>query len=136
MGKIGEGDYDDSFKGADAIYRYWDATQCVELGFDMAEEALEKHLSAEVQMLQVYDYANAILNDEFDVRGSTLSELIFGCIEHGSVSSNKRKKYVDAGKPELFDRIEDVVRAALQEHGSNDGHQGDELASASQPRPE
>ena len=52
------------------------------------------------------------------------------------MSSNKRKKYVDSGKPELFDRIEEVVRTVLQEHGLNNGHQGDELVIASQPRPD
>lgn len=36
---IDEGEYLFDFKTDDAIYRFWDATPCVEFGFAMAEQA-------------------------------------------------------------------------------------------------
>jgi hypothetical protein len=129
VGRIADGDYDDTFNGSDAIYRYWDATVCVELGFDMAEEALEKYLSAEVQQLQVYDRVKQVIDEEFDVRGSTLAELIFNCLENGNLSKNKRKKYADAVKPELFDRLEAIIKEVMA--GQSQRAQGD--VSTDQP---
>lgn len=109
VGNLGDGQYTEDFNGTDAIYRYWDATECVEFGFAMAEEALEKHLSHEVTALMVYDQVKAAIDEDFDIRGDKLSTLIFACMENdGRVSKNIRKKFADL-KPGLLDRVEELV---------------------------
>ena len=52
---IDEGIYDMRFNGHPSIYRYWDATDCVEFGYRMAEQALEFDLRHETEFLVRYD---------------------------------------------------------------------------------
>ena len=109
---FGDGHYGETFNGSEAIYRYWDATPCVEFGLRMAHEALEQHLVLEVQTLQLYDHIKASVDEEFDVRSDHLSLLIFNCIDNGGrVSKNLRKKLVHQIPGGLEDRIEQLVEA-------------------------
>jgi hypothetical protein len=112
VGVLGGGQFDETFLATDAIYRYWDATQCVEFGFAMAEEALEHHLYSEVRLLQVYDQVKRVVEADVDVRGETLSTLIFACIENGRISNNLRKKFEASVPAGLLDRIEALVAEA------------------------
>jgi hypothetical protein len=48
---IDEGIYEMRFNGRASIYRYWDATHCVEFGYRMAEQALEFDLRHETEFL-------------------------------------------------------------------------------------
>lgn len=109
---FGDGHYAETFNGSEAIYRYWDATPCVEFGLKMAHEALEQHLVSEVQTLQLYDHIKAAVDEEFDVRSDHLSLLIFNCIDNdGRVSKNLRKKLLHQIPEGLEGRIEQLVEA-------------------------
>ena len=61
------------FIGHPSIYRYWDATCCVEFTLQMARRALEVELREETEFLERYDRVIKAVNQRFDVRGSDLS---------------------------------------------------------------
>lgn len=106
----GNGEYGETFNGQDAIYRYWDATSCVEFGLKMANQALEHHLVSEVQTLRIYDHIKQAIDEEFDVRNDHLSLVIFNCIDNeGIVSKNLRKKLAGQLGAGLEDRIEQLL---------------------------
>jgi hypothetical protein len=110
---IGEDQFDFTFRGSDAMYRYWDATPCVEFGYRMAEEALEIELRQETLYLAAYDRITRAVNDKYDVRGSDLSTLESSCLENGNkLSNNRRKQYGTRVRPEVFDLIERESEAA------------------------
>lgn len=119
--------FDFNFHGADSLYRYWDATRCVEFGFEMAELALDAELRHETEFLQRYDRVYASLNERFDVRGSTLSKLIVMCLDNdGRVSNHRRKQFVGQVPDAFFDDLEKLAlediaaRAAADEIGPRD----------------
>lgn len=90
-----------------SIYRYWDATPCVEFGFAMAEQALDVELRQETRFLARYDAVLAAVNERFDIRGSDLSTLIVGCIDNNNVISKRRRHQFSGRVPEAaFDFIE------------------------------
>lgn len=108
-------DYDFRFNGSDAIYRYWDATQCAEFGLEMAEEALNTHLRHEVNYLMCFDAVRRAVNDRYDVRETILHHLINGCLDlNGVVSKNLRKRYADRVEEVVFDFIETEAKKALE----------------------
>lgn len=110
---IDEDQFDFTFRGSDAMYRYWDATPCVEFGYRMAEEALEIELRQETLYLAAYDRITRAVNDKYDVRGSDLSTLVRSCLENGNkLSNNRRKQYGTRVRPEVFDLIEREAEAA------------------------
>lgn len=104
---IDEGNYLFDFKGHESIYRYWDATNCVEFSLKMAKEALEIDLKEEAKLLHRYDTIVKKIDDEFDVRNSDLSFLVAHCLQNnGHISNNRRKKYADRVQEEVFAAIE------------------------------
>lgn len=104
-----------TFQSSDAMYRYWDATQCVEFGYRMAEEALEIELRQETQFLATYDRVVRAVNDRYDVRGSDLSILVRSCLENDNkVSKNRRKQFGTRVQAEVFDFLESEARAACE----------------------
>lgn len=110
-------DYDFRFNGSDAIYRYWDATQCAEFGLEMAEEALNTHLRHEVNDLMCFDAVLRAVNDRYDVRETILHHLINGCLDlNGVVSKNLRKRYADRVDEVVFDFIETEAKKALEQY--------------------
>ncbi len=112
-------DYDFRFNGSDAIYRYWDATQCAEFGLEMAEEALNTHLRHEVNYLMCFDAVRRAVNDRYDVRETILHHLINGCLDlNGVVSKNLRKRYVDRVDDVVFDFIETEAKKALEQYSA------------------
>lgn len=118
---IDDDTFDFTFHGSEAMYRYWDATACVEFGYRMAEEALEVELRHETTYLAAYDRITRAVNERYDVRGSDLSTLVRSCLENNNtVSSNRRKTYgvrVPAG---VFDLIESEARAAYAVEAEQD----------------
>ena len=77
---------------ADLAFRYIDMTPCVEFTLQMAHAALEEDLRRETQFLADYDSVYAVINDRFDIRGSSLSTLITMAFDnHGRLSRNRRK---------------------------------------------
>lgn len=110
---IDDDTFDFTFRGSDAIYRYWDATLCVEFGYRMAEEALEIELREETKYLAAYDRITRAVNERYDVRGSDLSTLIRACLENSNtVSNNRRKTYSVRVPAGVFELIESEARAA------------------------
>lgn len=117
VGDLSGGLYDQKFIGSDAIYRYWDATPCVEFAYTMAQEALEQHLLHEVRMLTAHDRIKSEVDDAYDVRGDTLSLLIFASLDHqGRISNNLRRKFVHAVPGEVMDLIEQISHDSLESH--------------------
>jgi hypothetical protein len=105
--------YEFAFNGdpGHSIYRYWDATPCVEFGFQMAEQALDIELRQEIQFIARYDAIAAAINERFDLRGSDLSTLIVSCIDSNGVVSKRRRDQFAARVPEaVFEAIEEATR--------------------------
>ena len=108
-------DFKFEFLGDPAIYRYWDATECVTFLARMALDALRTDLSAEVEFLACYDEVVRKVNEQFDVPGSTLSKLIVMAYQNGGrLSRNRRRQFAERVGPQALDYIEAQVLEALQ----------------------
>jgi len=106
--------FDFKFNGADSIYRFWDATPCVEFGYRMAEEALDVDLRQETEFLASFDRINKALNEEYDVRGNDQHLLIVSALQNGGeISNNRRKKLAGRVPQEVFDFIEHLAKDEL-----------------------
>jgi Fic/DOC family len=111
---IDEGIYDMRFNGQPSIYRYWDATDCVEFGYRMAGQALDFDLRHETEFLVRYDKILKAVNEKFDLRGSDLSTLVVCCLDNdGKLSKNRRKQFLGRVPERVFDYIEDVAREVI-----------------------
>lgn len=114
MGSV-EDSFDFEFQGSSAVYRYWDATSCVEFGFEMAKQALDVHLKQQVQYLENFDAIYRVVNDTYDVRQPVLNALISSAMEsRGVVSQNKRKRFRDEVPEEAFALIEAATKRQLR----------------------
>jgi hypothetical protein len=103
--------YDMQFNGHPAMYRYWDATRCVEFGYRMAEQALEIDLRQETEFIVRYDAIVRAVDERFDVRGSDLSLLVICCLDNGGRLSTHRRKQFQGRVPDLvFDYIERLAK--------------------------
>ena len=101
--------FDFRLNGGGAPYRYWDATDAVRFGLQMAKEALREDLQAEVNTLVRYDAIYRQVDAVYDVRNSDLSLLIRSCLQNAGVVSKNRRKQFAATVPEpVFDAIEDA----------------------------
>ncbi|MDZ4349378.1 MAG: Fic family protein [Xanthomonadaceae bacterium] len=103
------------FRGRPSIYRYWDATLCVEFGLRMAEAALVQGLHAQVVFARRYDRIVRRIDAEFDIRNSVLSTLVVSCLEQGRVSRRRRDQFAGAVPAEAFDAIERAAIEAMAE---------------------
>jgi hypothetical protein len=113
---IDEDRFDFKFNGADSIYRFWDATSCVEFGYRMAEQALDVDLRQETVFLARFDRIASALNDEFDVRSNDQHLLIIAALQNGGkISNNRRKKLVDRVPEDVFDFVERLAKDELAE---------------------
>ena len=111
---LGDDNFDIRFNGDASIFRYWDATPCVEFGFRMAEQALDVELRNEARFLANFDAVKQAVDECHDVRGSVLSVLISICLQaDGVISKGKRKRYADAVPAPTFDLIERITRRVL-----------------------
>lgn len=113
---IDEGEYRFDFKADTAIFRYWDATPCVEFGFRMAEQALDVELKRETVFLARFDEVTRRVNAQIDMRNNDLATLaLIALASEGAISAKKRKRYADRVPLAAFDVIESVVRQVLSE---------------------
>ena len=104
---IDDGEYTFDFKTDDAIFRYWDATACVEFGFCMAAKALDVELRKETQFLARYDRVVRAVYAQVDIRGNDLATLVLvGLDNEGVISQKKRKRFADRVPQAAFDLIE------------------------------
>lgn len=114
-----EGEYLLQFKGTPALYRFWDATACVEFGFRMAAQALEIELREETEYLVRFDRVARAVDERFDLRGSDLATLVNSALASGGVVSKHRRKQFGGRVPsDAFDFIEAKVQKALAEEAS------------------
>ena len=115
---IDEGEYRFDFQADDAVFRYWDATACVEFGFRMAAEALDVELKHETEFLSRYDEVVRRVNERIDVRGSDLGTLAVICLDSGgTISAKRRKRFADRVPAGAFDLIEAAAREVLASSG-------------------
>ena len=106
---IDEDRFEFTMRGDGTAYRYWDATDQVRFGLEMAKSALQEDLRSEVDALRCYDAVYAQVDAHHDVRNKDLSVLIRSCMENaGSVSKNRRKQYAAMVPEKAFDAIEDA----------------------------
>ena len=111
---IDEGEYRFQFKADDAIFRYWDATPCVEFGLRMAQQALDVELKEETRFLAQFDDVVRRVNELIDIRNNDLATLAIICMDAGGVISNrKRKRFADRVPQVAFDIVERTVRDVL-----------------------
>ncbi|WP_328983513.1 Fic family protein [Thiorhodovibrio winogradskyi] len=107
--------YDFRFRGDEALYRYWDATQIVEFSLNMARQALEKDLREETEFLDRFDRVYRQIDERFDVRGNALTTLVITALQNnGKVSKNRRKQFQFTVPAPVFDAIEQVCEQALK----------------------
>lgn len=105
------------FIGHPSIYRYWDATHCVEFTLQMARRALEVELREETEFLDRYDQVIKAVNQRYDVRGSDLSKLVMMCLDNGGkLSKHRRKPFQYSVAEEVFGFIEEEVERVIQHH--------------------
>jgi len=91
-------EYACTFDGAPDIYRYWDATPCVQFGLEMAQEALQHDLYEEVHFLRRFDRVYTAINRELDMNNNLMNLLVrLLVLGDGELSSNKRKMFLAKG---------------------------------------
>ena len=107
--------FDLEFRGDTEIYRYWDATPCVEFGLDMAQEALDKDLREESEFLRRYDTVYKALNESIDMNGNDLAQLTrFATQNRGVLSKNRIKQFLAKGHSlHLLETAQAVINQAL-----------------------
>ena len=107
-------DFDLVFKGPPEIYRYWDATPCVEFGLQMAQEALDKDLRGESEFLVRFDRVYQAVNDAIDMNGNDLALLVrFAVQNDGQLSNNRVKQFIAKGHSQpLLDLAQQATSAA------------------------
>lgn len=116
-----DGQFYFDFEADDTLYRYWNATAAVEFGFAMAEQALDVELRHETLYLARFDQIRRAVDEQHDIRGSLLATLITVALDGaGTISSNKRKRYAGALRPEMFDAIEEATRAVLLQESESE----------------
>ncbi len=112
---------DASFKGEPEIYRYWDATACVEFGLQMAHEALDQDLRDESEFLRKFDLAYRAVNEAIDMNNNDLVVLVRSCLQNGKVLSRGRKKQLlsRGHTAAMLDEAERIIQEALLDHAGD-----------------
>lgn len=107
--------FDLRFKGDLSIYRYWDATPCVEFGLRMAEQSLDLDLRQETDYLQKYDAIWRRVNERIDLNSNALSLLVRLCLQNeGRLSNAKRKGFLAKGYPEdMLGKVESIATSVM-----------------------
>ncbi|SJN15103.1 Filamentation induced by cAMP protein Fic [Halomonas citrativorans] len=113
--------YDFKYKGLDALYRFWDATEAVAFTLKMAKVALEDELKAETRYLACFDRVYAAIDATYDIRGSDLARLVMMCLSNeGRLSNNRRKQYRYQVPDGVLDAIEAEAQSVLEAFENSD----------------
>ncbi|SEK60678.1 Fic/DOC family protein [Roseateles sp. YR242] len=99
---VGDEEIYQDFRGDPEIYRYWDATACVEFGLRMASEALQRDLREEMIFLRRYDAIYRAVNSAVDMNNNDLVLTARAIAETGRLSNNRRKQLVAKGHTEAL----------------------------------
>jgi Fic/DOC family len=121
---IDECRFDLTFNGDPAIYRYWDATECVTFGLRMAQTALQEDLREESEFIRRFDLAYKAANDVADMNNNDLTLLVRSVIQNDmGLSKNRRKQLLAKGHPPtIIDSIEAAITDALaDQYGQDEG---------------
>jgi hypothetical protein len=101
-------------------YRFIDATAEVVFLHRMIRWAVEDEIPQELAWLNGYDRAFEQLDAEFDLPNKDLSALIRMIYSNkGILSENRRKQYIHLPK-QILDRVEQVVREAFNQAGTDE----------------
>lgn len=126
--ELADGEFEQHFRGAPEVYRFWDATACVEFGLGMAREALQHDLQQELQFLNRYDAIYQAVNDAVDMNNNDLVLLVRSIAQHGSLSRNRLKQLLAKGHPpdllqsaqeaaaQAIDRLQDARLPSVADH--------------------
>lgn len=119
VAQISDAQFDVRLKGDPLVYRYWDATVCVEFGLRMASEALRKDLTEEMAFLQRYDAVYRAVNDAVDMNNTDLVLFVRAFVQNAGLSKHRRKQLLAKGHPEAL--VDAAVAAAAEALGLLDG---------------
>jgi hypothetical protein len=111
------------FRGEPEIYRYWDATACVEFGLEMAGEALQHDLRQEMAFLQRYDMVYRAIDGAVDMNNNDLVLMARSITQNGALSHNRYKQLIAKGHGE--DLLAAASAAAMEALAEFDRPQGD-----------
>lgn len=105
------------FRGDAAIYRFFDATDCVTFGLQMAAEALEYDLRDESVFLHRFDTVYRAVNDAIDINNNDLVVLVRACLQNGGkLSNNRQKQLLAKGHPAaVLEQAQQAVLAAIEQ---------------------
>jgi len=105
------------FNGEPEIYRFWDATDCVAFGLQMASEALDHDLRDESAFLCRFDLVYKAVNDAVDMNNNDLVLLVRACLQNaGKLSINRQKQLIAKGHPvALLEQAQWVVSESLKD---------------------
>lgn len=117
VARVSEMEYDCNFDGSPEIYHYWDATHCVQFGLEMAKEALQHDLHAEVQFLGQFDLVYTRLNKTIDMNNNLMNLLARLLVQNnGMLSITKRKMFIAKGCTDsVLAEAEQIAQEALSE---------------------
>jgi hypothetical protein len=109
-----------SFEGPEEIYRYWDATACVEFGLRMSEQALTRDLREESDFIHRFDRAWRAINDRVDIANNDLVILTRSILQNkGALSNSRRKQFLSKGyTSEILSAAEQAAREILIDEGT------------------
>src|SRR5690554_3028111 len=111
---VDENQFQFEFTGHDALYRYWDGTQCAEFMARATKQAIEQHLKEETVFLTRYDEIYRRIDQAFDIPNTDLSRLVMFCLEkNGRLSRRRRKQYQHRVPEEVFDALEQVYQSVV-----------------------
>lgn len=95
-----DGSVQATFNGVPEMYRYWDATACVEFSLRMAREALDHDLRAESAFLFRFDRVYKAVDAAVDMNGNDLFLLVRSVVTNGGhLSNHRRKQFLEKGHP-------------------------------------
>jgi hypothetical protein len=112
---VDDENFDFTFRGDASIYRYWDATHCVEFGLRMAAQSLDVDLRQETGYLQQYDEVARRINARIDLNSNALSLLVRLCLQNaGHLSTAKRKGFLAKGyREETLNMVEAIATSVM-----------------------
>ncbi len=101
--------------GDTSIYRYWDATPCVEFGLRMTAQSLDVDLRQETGYRQQYDEVSRRVNARIDLNSNALSLLVRLCLQNeGRLSNAKRKGLLAKGyQEETLNMVEAIATSVM-----------------------
>lgn len=108
----GDNAFIEQFEGEPDIYRYWDATDCVEFSLRMAQEALNVDLVEESDFLRRHDAIRAAVEPRSTLRGRDLRLMVRSFASTGRLSKNRHRQLVGRGHAPAA--IDAAVDAALE----------------------